>query len=70
MKYLVLALSFGLLTACAQTTPVPSEIAAVVAKKSIDELPAYSSIEQRRCSKAKFSSVQEKTECTHAVKPF
>ena len=68
MKYAAIFVAIGFLTACAPITPIPPEITATVAKKPIEDLPVYASIEQQRCPKAHFSSYQKKRECVHAVR--
>ena len=68
MRYIIVCLSLGLLVACTPVQTIPPEITAAVAKKPIEDLPVYASIEQQRCPKAKFSSYQKKAECTHAVR--
>ena len=68
MKKLLLLITVTALSACATPTPIPPEIKAEVAKTPLEDLPVYSSIEQQRCPKSRYVSLDKRLDCKHEVR--
>ncbi|MCB1681029.1 MAG: hypothetical protein H6858_03440 [Rhodospirillales bacterium] len=63
-----LLLAALILSACAAPRPIPPEIKAKVQAMPQENLPVYASIEQQRCPKSRYPSLETRLDCKHEVR--
>lgn len=61
-------LAFLILSACAAAQPIPPEIKAEAEKIPLENLPVYASIEQQRCPKSRYPSLEKRLVCKQEVR--
>lgn len=67
MKKSLLLVVF-IVSACAAPQPIPLEIKAETEKIPLENLPVYASIEQQRCPKSRYPSLEKRLNCKQEVR--